>query len=115
MESIFKLIRPVEITPYYFFPYLNIKITFASKKNVLTWISVDESQINQIQTNVLGSSSFGRIELCAIVFFRQSQLKNKNKYSKFDKSKSMIYQGHKEVDQPLSSPLTSQIMKMAVV
>ena len=40
---------------------------------------------------------FGRVEfrIFVVVFYRQAQLKNQNKYSKFDTSKSMSYQGQK--------------------
>ena len=41
--------------------------------------------------HVFGSSSIGTCQTLNMFFYRQAQLKNQNKYSKFDTSKSMSY------------------------
>ena len=53
------------------------------------------SKSNPNLTYVLGSSLFGHVKHLLLFYTARRSSKNQNKYSKFDTSKLMSYQGHK--------------------
>ena len=72
----------------------DLYINQAEADDLLAYLAVDYSRIigNILLFNhrqIINISEF------ILFFYRQALLKNQNKYSKFNKSKSFSYQGHK--------------------